>query len=158
MVHNFGCRASQADGAAIEAGLVAEGLAAVDSYKAADWVVFNTCTVTSNADDDLRQAVRRVQRENPAAQIMVTGCYAQRAPDTSQPPPPHDLVPVTNGGTQGERRVQAAVVKRLLSGLVRDVTHRRSDRVELFSAVTCVRQHTAVSTAKHVAAIRFGGP
>ena len=81
MVHNFGCRASQADGAAIEAGLAGEGLASVSSYAAADWVVFNTCTVTSNADDDLRQAVRRVQRENPEARILVTGCYAQRAPE-----------------------------------------------------------------------------
>ena len=81
LVHNFGCRASQADGAAIEAGLAAEGLKAVGSYGAADWVVFNTCTVTSNADDDLRQAVRRVQRENPGARILVTGCYAQRAPE-----------------------------------------------------------------------------
>ena len=80
MVHNFGCRASQADGAAIEAGLTAQGLTSVGEYSSADWVVFNTCTVTSNADDDLRQAVRRAQRENPASQILVTGCYAQRAP------------------------------------------------------------------------------
>jgi threonylcarbamoyladenosine tRNA methylthiotransferase MtaB len=79
-VQNFGCRASQADGAAIEAGLSGHGLTPVDSYFAADWVVLNTCTVTSNADDDLRQAVRRVNRENPAARILVTGCYAQRAP------------------------------------------------------------------------------
>ena len=56
-------------------------MAAVDGYAEADWVVLNTCTVTSNADDDLRQAVRRVNRENPAAQILVTGCYAQRAPE-----------------------------------------------------------------------------
>ena len=80
LVHNFGCRASQADGAAIEAGLSAEGLVPATSYKDAEWVVFNTCTVTSNADDDLRQAVRRVQRDNPTARILVTGCYAQRAP------------------------------------------------------------------------------
>ena len=79
-VHNFGCRASQADGAAIEAGLAGEGLTSASSYASADWVVLNTCTVTANADDDLRQAVRRVQRENPAARILVTGCYAQRAP------------------------------------------------------------------------------
>ena len=81
LVHNFGCRASQADGAAIEAGLIGEGMESATSYSAAHWVVFNTCTVTSNADDDLRQAVRRVQRENPAARILVTGCYAQRAPE-----------------------------------------------------------------------------
>lgn len=46
----------------------------------ADLVILNTCTVTANADDDVRQAVRRVARENPAAEILVTGCYAQRAP------------------------------------------------------------------------------
>jgi threonylcarbamoyladenosine tRNA methylthiotransferase MtaB len=81
LVQNFGCRASQADGAAIEAGLAGQGLTPVPSYTEADWVVLNTCTVTSNADDDLRQAVRRVHRENPAARILVTGCYAQRAPE-----------------------------------------------------------------------------
>jgi len=81
LVHNFGCRASQADGAAIESGLVGQGLVPVGSYDVADWVVLNTCTVTSNADDDLRQAVRRVHRENPAARILVTGCYAQRSPE-----------------------------------------------------------------------------
>src|SRR5579883_1083450 len=44
-IKNFGCRASQADGAAIEAGLTAKGLAAVDGAAAADLVVLNTCTV-----------------------------------------------------------------------------------------------------------------
>jgi threonylcarbamoyladenosine tRNA methylthiotransferase MtaB len=43
-------------------------------------VVLNTCTVTAAADQDARAAIRRVQRQNPEAQIVVTGCYAQRAP------------------------------------------------------------------------------
>jgi threonylcarbamoyladenosine tRNA methylthiotransferase MtaB len=43
-------------------------------------VVLNTCTVTVSADEDVRQTIRRVHRENPAARILVTGCYAQRAP------------------------------------------------------------------------------
>ena len=47
----------------------------------AELVVLNSCTVTAAADDDLRQTVRRVHRENPDARILVTGCYAQRAPD-----------------------------------------------------------------------------
>ncbi len=47
----------------------------------AELVVLNTCTVTSAADDDVRQAVRRVHRENPLARILITGCYAQRAPE-----------------------------------------------------------------------------
>jgi threonylcarbamoyladenosine tRNA methylthiotransferase MtaB len=40
----------------------------------------NTCTVTAGADQDARAAIRRVRRQNPDAQIVVTGCYAQRAP------------------------------------------------------------------------------
>src|ERR1039458_2058282 len=79
-VQNFGCRASQADGAALQAGLLARGLHPVDARSAADLVILNTCTVTASADYDARQTIRRVHRENPAARILVTGCYAQRAP------------------------------------------------------------------------------
>jgi threonylcarbamoyladenosine tRNA methylthiotransferase MtaB len=79
-VQNFGCRASQADGAAIESALVGQGLAAAPSSAEAQLVVLNTCTVTAAADEDVRKAVHRVHRENPAARILVTGCYAQRAP------------------------------------------------------------------------------
>jgi len=43
-------------------------------------VVLNTCTVTAAADRDARAAIRRIHRENPGCQILVTGCYAQRAP------------------------------------------------------------------------------
>src|SRR4051794_13980221 len=80
-VQNFGCRATQADGAALESMLAAKGLAASDERSTADLVVLNTCTVTSSADDDVRQTIRRVHRENPSARILVTGCYAQRAPE-----------------------------------------------------------------------------
>jgi len=80
-VQNFGCRATQADGAALEAMLAAGGLNAASERAAADLVVLNTCTVTSSADEDVRQTIRRVHRENPAARILVTGCYAQRAPE-----------------------------------------------------------------------------
>ena len=79
-VQNFGCRATQADGAALESLLAARGLEPSRERAAADLVVLNTCTVTSEADHDVRQTIRRVHRENPAARILVTGCYAQRAP------------------------------------------------------------------------------
>jgi threonylcarbamoyladenosine tRNA methylthiotransferase MtaB len=80
-VQNFGCRATQADGAALESQLAAKGLEVAEERAGADLVVLNTCTVTSAADDDVRQTIRRVHRENPAARILVTGCYAQRAPE-----------------------------------------------------------------------------
>ncbi len=79
-VHNFGCRASQADGAAIEGALLASGLSSCAARSEADLVVLNTCTVTSAADEDVRHTIHRVHRENPGARILVTGCYAQRAP------------------------------------------------------------------------------
>jgi threonylcarbamoyladenosine tRNA methylthiotransferase MtaB len=79
-LHSFGCRATQADGAAIERLLAEKGLLRAACAAEADLVVLNTCTVTAAADQDARAAIRRVHRENPDAKILVTGCYAQRAP------------------------------------------------------------------------------
>ena len=79
-VENFGCRATQADGAAIERQLLDRGFLRAGAANQAEVVVLNTCTVTASADQDARAAIRRIQRENPGAQILVTGCYAQRAP------------------------------------------------------------------------------
>ena len=79
-VQNFGCRASQADGAALEASLSEKGLTATGDLRNAGLVVLNTCTVTSSADQDVRRIIRQVKRENPEAKILVTGCYAQRSP------------------------------------------------------------------------------
>ncbi|MGH8459161.1 MAG: radical SAM protein, partial [Nevskiales bacterium] len=79
-VHNFGCRATQADGAALERRLLASGMQYADDAGRADVVVLNSCTVTAAADRDVRAAIRRIHRENPECRILVTGCYAQRAP------------------------------------------------------------------------------
>jgi threonylcarbamoyladenosine tRNA methylthiotransferase MtaB len=80
-VQNFGCRATQAEGAAIERQFEDRGLERVSASAEAEIVVLNTCTVTASADQDARAAIRRVHRENPQAQIVVTGCYAQRSPE-----------------------------------------------------------------------------
>jgi threonylcarbamoyladenosine tRNA methylthiotransferase MtaB len=79
-LQNFGCRATQADGAALELELQQRGMLRADSSAQADVVVLNTCTVTDAADHDARAAIRRLRRQNPQAKILVTGCYAQRAP------------------------------------------------------------------------------
>lgn len=80
-VENFGCRATQADGAALERQFEDQGLVRAATPAAASVVVLNTCTVTTGADQDARAAIRRVKRQNPEAKIIVTGCYAQRAPE-----------------------------------------------------------------------------
>jgi threonylcarbamoyladenosine tRNA methylthiotransferase MtaB len=79
-VENFGCRASRADGEIISAELRQVGFNPAASAALADVVIANTCSVTAQADRTARAFLRRVHRENPRARILVTGCYAQRAP------------------------------------------------------------------------------
>lgn len=80
-IQNFGCRATQADGAALGAMLAHKGYDETSDPSAANLIILNTCTVTANADSDAREAVRRAHRNNPLASILVTGCYAQRSPE-----------------------------------------------------------------------------
>jgi threonylcarbamoyladenosine tRNA methylthiotransferase MtaB len=80
-IENFGCRATQADGAALERQFLERGLERAGAARDAEIVVLNTCTVTSGADKDARASIRRVRRANPDCKILVTGCYAQRAPE-----------------------------------------------------------------------------
>ena len=81
-IENFGCRATEADAAAMRRDLLQRRTRArSEQHAAADVVVLNTCTVTAAADSQARDAVRKIHRANPAARIVVTGCYAQRAPE-----------------------------------------------------------------------------
>jgi threonylcarbamoyladenosine tRNA methylthiotransferase MtaB len=77
---SFGCRASQADGSALKLQLREAGFAEAADAAGSDIAVLNTCTVTATADAEIRQIVRRIHRANPRCRILVTGCYAQRAP------------------------------------------------------------------------------
>ena len=80
-IEQFGCRATQADGAAIERQLREQGCQLASGAHAADVVVLNTCTVTAAADTQARDAIRKLHAANPSTRIIVTGCYAQRAPE-----------------------------------------------------------------------------
>ncbi|HXX45755.1 MAG TPA: tRNA (N(6)-L-threonylcarbamoyladenosine(37)-C(2))-methylthiotransferase MtaB [Candidatus Acidoferrales bacterium] len=80
-IENFGCRATEADASALRRSLLDSGLTLAAEHDSADFVVLNTCTVTAAADSQAREAIRKIHRANPAARIVVTGCYAQRAPE-----------------------------------------------------------------------------
>jgi threonylcarbamoyladenosine tRNA methylthiotransferase MtaB len=77
----YGCRVNQADSLGFEENLLARGAAPAASPDDADLVIVNTCSVTASADQSARQAVRRLARTNPRAQIVVTGCSATRRPE-----------------------------------------------------------------------------
>lgn len=79
-IENFGCRATDADAAAIRHDLLNSGFTLATDHESAGIVVLNTCTVTAAADSQARDAIRKIHATNPGARVIVTGCYAQRAP------------------------------------------------------------------------------
>ena len=78
-ITTLGCKINQYDSAVIQSRL-AEKHEFVRFDEPADCYVINTCTVTDRADWEARQLVRRAKRSNPAAKVLVTGCYAQVNP------------------------------------------------------------------------------
>jgi threonylcarbamoyladenosine tRNA methylthiotransferase MtaB len=80
-IEQFGCRATQADGAALERQLLERGCTCASESATADIVVVNTCTVTAAADAQARDAIRKLHAANPHVRVIATGCYAQRAPE-----------------------------------------------------------------------------
>ena len=81
-VATFGCRTNQADSAAIRDDFLSGQYEETDQWTTADVVVVNSCTVTHSSDQQVRQLTRKLRRENSRARVIVTGCYAQRDPET----------------------------------------------------------------------------
>ena len=91
-VTTMGCKVNT-----FESELIAEKLAGLGYQRAANGDaagirIINTCTVTTEADRQARQQVRRIIRQNPAALVVVTGCYAQTDPEACAAIPGVDLV------------------------------------------------------------------
>lgn len=77
----LGCKVNQCESAAINHLLATSGMAPARNEMTPDLVVINTCSVTGKAAMQSRQAVRQAIRNHPNARIVVTGCYAQTAPE-----------------------------------------------------------------------------
>ena len=92
MMETHGCKLNQADTQLLSRELGSAGFTVSQSVEDADVYVLNTCTVTHVADRKARQAVRAAKRRNPDSIVVVTGCYAQRAPDDLSSMPEIDLV------------------------------------------------------------------
>ena len=76
----FGCKVNQVDSAGLAQELGTLGWLPAPEGAAPALILVNTCTVTARADQQARQAIRRLARDHPGASLWVTGCYAQRAP------------------------------------------------------------------------------
>lgn len=99
--HTLGCKVNSYDTEAIWNLFKQKGYSQVDFDDQADVYIINTCTVTNTGDKKSRQMIRRAIRTNPDATIVVTGCYAQVAPDEILEIPGVDLVI----GTQGREQI-----------------------------------------------------
>ncbi|HLD76526.1 MAG TPA: tRNA (N(6)-L-threonylcarbamoyladenosine(37)-C(2))-methylthiotransferase MtaB, partial [Rickettsiales bacterium] len=96
----FGCRLNAYESEAIKK--------AVSDSLQKNLIIFNSCAVTSQAEQQLRQAVRKARRENPQAKIVVTGCAAQINPERYAQMVEVDLVL----GNQEKTRVESYHEKR----------------------------------------------
>ena len=79
-LQNVGCKLNAYEVEALAHRLAERGYSIVPFRSEADVYVVNTCTVTGAGDADSRKAVRRARRRNPSAEVVATGCYAQRRP------------------------------------------------------------------------------
>lgn len=79
--HTLGCKLNFAETSAISKTVENAGFTKVDMEANPDVVVLNTCSVTDNADKECRYLVRRFKKQNPAARIVIIGCYAQLKPN-----------------------------------------------------------------------------
>ncbi len=76
----FGCKLNLYESTGMSQAAERRGYRSTGEDESADIVVVNTCSVTMRADQEARQYIRRIHRRNPEARVVVTGCYAQRAP------------------------------------------------------------------------------
>jgi threonylcarbamoyladenosine tRNA methylthiotransferase MtaB len=74
-VINFGCRLN-----AYESEAIKEILEGDENKEKQNLIVFNSCAVTSNAERQLRQSIRKMAKENPDSKLIITGCAAQIDP------------------------------------------------------------------------------
>jgi threonylcarbamoyladenosine tRNA methylthiotransferase MtaB len=80
-LHTLGCKLNFSETSTIGSQFINHGFQVVDFKETADVYIFNTCSVTENAEKECRQLVRRALRQNPDAFVAVTGCYAQLRPE-----------------------------------------------------------------------------
>lgn len=79
--YTLGCKVNQYETEAIAEQFTSKGYEIRDFSEPADVYVINTCSVTAMSDRKSRQIIRRAKKQNPHSTVIVTGCYAQVAPD-----------------------------------------------------------------------------
>jgi threonylcarbamoyladenosine tRNA methylthiotransferase MtaB len=130
-IATLGCKVNAYDTATIADRLRAAGCVVVDGAAPADVVIVNSCTVTDAADAESRQLARRARRTNPAARVILTGCYAQTQPLAAAALEPVDWV---IGLNRLDALVEAATAPRPAVARVEVGNSRREEAVATIGA------------------------
>jgi threonylcarbamoyladenosine tRNA methylthiotransferase MtaB len=128
-ITTLGCKINQFESAAMAEALDRDGFQVVSFEDEADIYVINTCTVTARTDAESRRLIRRARNRQPAAKIVVTGCYAQMAFDRLRE-------------MEGVQLILGNTEKKGIAALVREIGDEQ--RV-LVSDISLERQATGVS-------------
>jgi len=105
----FGCKLNQAETESIADSYALAGATIVPAGQSADVVVFNTCTVTSKAEQKARRELRLALRLNPDTVAIVTGCYAELEPGAVAAVAPRAVV-IPGSRKAGLRAMAAGLV------------------------------------------------
>lgn len=84
IIHTLGCKVNQYESEAMLQVLLEHGFLKCAEGEQADVVIVNSCTVTAQSDAKVRQALRRLKRDNPGAVSVLTGCMPQAFPEQMQ--------------------------------------------------------------------------
>ncbi|MCX7780712.1 MAG: tRNA (N(6)-L-threonylcarbamoyladenosine(37)-C(2))-methylthiotransferase MtaB [Negativicutes bacterium] len=131
----LGCKVNQFETEVIEGLFKQRGYEKVSFDRPADVYVINTCSVTHLGERKSRQLIRRAVRTNPAATIVVTGCYAQVAPEQIEAIPGVDVIV----GTQDRQNIvdlveAAADQKRTINAVTDIMVAKEFEDIPLFEA------------------------
>ncbi len=122
-IHTLGCKVNQYESEAMAEMLKSAGYEMVPFENTADCYLINTCTVTSLSDRKSRQMIRRAKKKNPKALLVVTGCYAQTAPQEIQNIPEVDLIVGTSRRNELISLIEQAEKERICA--VEDIMQKR---------------------------------
>lgn len=106
--HTLGCKVNQYESEALKGIFRQAGYSIVPFSEKADVYIINTCTVTHLSDSKSRQAARRAARQNPAAMVVMMGCYAQVAPEEVEKIPEVDVIVGTDRRRELPRLIEKA--------------------------------------------------
>lgn len=110
-LYTLGCKVSQYETEAIAEEFERRGFLRRPFDEVCDVYVINTCTVTAESDRKSRQVIRRACHKNPAARVMVCGCYAQTTPGDIEKIPGVSYVSGTGGKMEIARRAEELLAK-----------------------------------------------